>query len=68
MIRSMTAFASRRGSREGVDWDWDLRGVNGRGLEIRLRLPEGVDGLEPAARAALSARLARGNVALALRL
>ncbi len=68
MIRSMTAFASRRGSHRGLDWDWDLRGVNGRGLEIRLRLPEGIEGLEPAVRAALSARLSRGNVNLTLRL
>ena len=68
MIRSMTAFASRRGSFGGLDWDWDLRGVNGRGLEIRLRLPDGVEGLEAAVRSALSARLARGNVSLTLRL
>lgn len=68
MIRSMTAFASRRGSFQTLDWDWDLRGVNGRGLEIRLRLPEGVEGLEPAVRASLSARLSRGSVNLTLRL
>jgi uncharacterized protein (TIGR00255 family) len=68
MIRSMTAFASRRGSHERLEWDWDLRSVNGRGLELRLRLPEGVEGLEPAIRTALSARLSRGNVSLTLRL
>ena len=68
MIRSMTAFASRRGSFGDLQWDWDIRGVNGRGLELRLRLPEGIEGLEAAIRGALSARLARGNVSLALRL
>jgi uncharacterized protein (TIGR00255 family) len=68
MIRSMTAFASRRGAWDGTEWDWDLRGVNGRGLELRLRLPDGIEGLEPAVRAALSSRLSRGNVALTLRL
>jgi uncharacterized protein (TIGR00255 family) len=68
MIRSMTAFASRRGGWAGTEWDWDLRGVNGRGLELRLRVPDGVEGLEPAVRAALSARLSRGNVSLTLRL
>lgn len=68
MIRSMTAFASRRGSTQGLDWDWDIRGVNGRGLELRVRLPDGVDGLEPAVRSALSARLGRGTVNLTLRL
>lgn len=68
MIRSMTAFASRNSSFRDLDWDWDLRGVNGRGLEVRLRLPDGIEGLEPAVRSALSARLSRGNVNLALRL
>ncbi len=68
MIRSMTAFASRRGSLQTLEWNWDLRGVNGRGLEIRLRLPDGVDGLEPGVRSALSARLSRGSVNLTLRL
>ena len=68
MIRSMTAFASRRGTFGDLQWDWDVRGVNGRGLELRLRLPEGIEGLELAVRAALSARLARGNVSVALRI
>ncbi|MBP1804301.1 YicC/YloC family endoribonuclease [Rubellimicrobium aerolatum] len=68
MIRSMTAFASRRGDLDAIVWDWDLRSVNGRGLDLRLRLPEGIEGLEAGVRAALSARLSRGSVSLALRL
>lgn len=68
MIRSMTAFASRQGAHGAVAWDWDLRSVNGRGLDLRLRLPEGIEGLEAAARAALAARLSRGGVTLNLRL
>lgn len=67
-IRSMTAFASRRGERGSLAWDWDLRSVNGRSLELRPRLPDGIDGLEPALRAAVGARVARGSVSLALRL
>jgi uncharacterized protein (TIGR00255 family) len=47
---------------------WDLRAVNGRGLDLRLRLPDRPAGLERAARAALSKRIARGNVTLSLRL
>lgn len=68
MIRSMTAFASGAGTHGAQSWAWELRGVNGRGLDLRLRLPEGVDGLEPAVRAALSARLTRGNVSATLKL
>ena len=68
MIRSMTAFASRSGSFGPVSWAWEMRGVNARGLDLRLRLPEGIAGLEVALRAALTAGLARGNVTVNLRL
>lgn len=68
MIRSMTAFATSNGSSGPRAWLWELRGVNGRGLDLRLRLPDGVEGLEQAARAALSARLSRGSVSASLRL
>jgi uncharacterized protein (TIGR00255 family) len=47
---------------------WELRAVNGRGLDLRLRLPEGIEGLEAALRARLSQRLKRGAVNLSLRL
>lgn len=65
---SMTGFAERRGSDAGADWVWEIRAVNGKGLDLRTRLPEGIDGLEQGARAAVSARMARGNAALSLKL
>ncbi len=68
MVNSMTGFATRRGASAEASWVWDLRSVNGRGLDIRLRLPEGIDGLEQGIRAALSARLGRGSVTLSLKL
>jgi len=64
----MTAFASRAGGAQGFEWTWDLRSVNARGLDLRLRLPEGVAGLEQGVRQALSGRLARGSVTLSLKL
>jgi len=64
----MTAFASAEGAREGARWSWEMRGVNGKGLDLRLRLPEGTQGLEAALRERLSKALARGNVSLSLRL
>ena len=45
-----------------------MRGVNARGLDIRLRMPDGIEGLEPAVRGALGKALARGNVTVNLRL
>ena len=72
MVNSMTGFAQRDGSLAlaagEARWSWDIRAVNGRGLDLRLRLPDGVEGLEPAVRAALGAALARGSVSLSLRL
>jgi uncharacterized protein (TIGR00255 family) len=63
---SMTGFARRDGGGEGYRWTWELRSVNGKGLDIRLRLPAGFEYIEMAARARLSAGLGRGNVQAAL--
>jgi uncharacterized protein (TIGR00255 family) len=68
MIQSMTAFAGRSGAQGTHAWTWDLRGVNARGLDLRLRLPEAMPALEATVRAALSASLARGSITLNLRL
>jgi uncharacterized protein (TIGR00255 family) len=65
-LKSMTGFASRDGVAGPAAWHWELRSVNSRGLDIRLRLPPGFEGLEPRIRAALSQRLARGSVAVNL--
>ena len=68
MIQSMTAFASRSGSLDGATWAWEVRSVNARGLDLRLRLPDGIEGLEADVRAAFSKALKRGNISLTLRL
>ncbi len=67
MTRSMTGFASRSGGIEGWSWQWELRSVNGRGLDLRLRMPDWIEGLEQSVRKALTARLSRGSVTLNLR-
>lgn len=63
----MTGFAARRGEGAGHSWTWDIRSVNGKGLDIRLRLPDWVEGLEPLVRAAVAKSADRGNVSLNLR-
>mgnify|MGYP000005818649 FL=1 len=68
MTHSMTAFASRVGTHGAVSWQWEMRGVNARGYDLRLRIPDGIDGLEPALRKAVGAVVARGNVTVNLRL
>ncbi len=66
-LASMTAFASADGGSAGVSWSWEMRGVNGRGLDLRLRLPDGMAALEQPLRAALQTALTRGTVTLGLR-
>lgn len=62
----MTGFARAEGRDDGLHWIWELKSVNGRTLDLRCRLPQGMDGLEPAARAAAAERLKRGNVSISL--
>ncbi len=64
----MTGFASLRGAGQDHDWMWEVRSVNGKGLDLRLRLPDGIDGLEPLVRAAVGQAVARGNVSVNLKL
>jgi uncharacterized protein (TIGR00255 family) len=61
-LASMTGFARTEGEAAGTAWAWELRGVNGRGLELRFRLPPGMDALEPALREAAARVLRRGNI------
>ncbi|MCL3882653.1 YicC/YloC family endoribonuclease [Marivita sp. GX14005] len=67
MRQSMTGYASGQGAGLGLSWSWDLRSVNARGLDLRIRVPDWIDGLEPALRKKLGERLARGSVTLSLR-
>ncbi|NRB02097.1 MAG: YicC family protein [Rhodobacteraceae bacterium] len=64
----MTGFASSAGSAHGYSWTAELRSVNGKGLDLRLRVPDWIDGLEPAVRGTISGYVQRGNVTLNLRL
>ncbi len=68
MIQSMTAFASRTGGQQGASWIWEVRSVNARGLDLRIRLPEGLDGIEAEIRRQVGSAFKRGNINLSLRL
>jgi len=68
MTHSMTGFAALKGAEGSFSWSWDIRSVNARGLDIRLRLPDWIDGLEVATRKAVGAAVTRGNVSLGLRI
>lgn len=68
MLYSMTGFAAARGEGAGYSWSWDLRSVNAKGLDLRLRVPDWVEGLETGLRSRLSKALSRGSVSLSLKL
>ena len=62
----MTAFGRASGGDTQLSWSWEARSVNGRSLDVRVRLPAGFEGLEPGARSAVAARFKRGNVTCSL--
>ncbi len=62
----MTGFARTAFEAEGAKYSWELKSVNARGLEVRLRLPAGLDHLEAEVRAQLRERIARGSCFITL--
>ncbi len=61
-IVSMTGFARAQGEHGGSAFAWELRSVNGRGLDVKLRLPSGLEAQEFVLRDLAAKRLRRGNV------
>lgn len=61
-LASMTGFARTQGTSGAWSWAWELKSVNGKGLDVRLRLPAGWEGLENALRQTAGRVLTRGNV------
>jgi uncharacterized protein (TIGR00255 family) len=59
---SMTGFADSQGALDAVRWRWEAKSVNGRSLDLRLRLPPGFESIEPAARMLAGERFRRGNI------
>jgi len=67
-IASMTGFAREAGVTGDYQWAWELKTVNGRGLEVRVRTPSGLDALGEEARAQILKALTRGQGQLNLSL
>jgi uncharacterized protein (TIGR00255 family) len=62
----MTGFARTEGDELGISWIWEIKSVNGKSLDLRLRLSPGFDALEPQLRATLARRFRRGNFSAVL--
>ncbi len=65
-LSSMTGFARAGGQTEEISWTWEVRSVNGRGLDVRVRLPSGFEPLDAKIRQLVAARVKRGNVQVSL--
>lgn len=67
-IASMTGFARSGGQRPemGLSWTWEARSVNGKGLDVRVRWPNGFDALEAPAKELVARHLTRGSVTVSL--
>ncbi len=61
-VHSMTGFSRTEGGTETVSWFWELRSVNGKGFDLRLRLPPGLDTLEAKLRGLAGKRVSRGTI------
>jgi len=65
-LKSMTGFARADGVHGDTSWFWEVRSVNGRSLDLRLRLPSGLERLEAGTRSLCQEKLARGNCTVSL--
>jgi uncharacterized protein (TIGR00255 family) len=61
-LSSMTGFARADGVSGNYVWHWEIKSVNAKGLELRLRVPPGWDAIEPLLRARATEALARGTI------
>ena len=60
-LKSMTGFARTAGHQGHFRWSWEIKAVNAKGLDLRLRVPPGHDAMETEARARLAKKLSRGT-------
>jgi uncharacterized protein (TIGR00255 family) len=67
-ISGMTGFARSEGAAAGRRWAWEVRSVNGRGLDVKTRLPPGFEALEAAVREGAARRFKRGSIQASLTL
>ncbi|MEO0450394.1 MAG: YicC/YloC family endoribonuclease [Pseudomonadota bacterium] len=67
-LSGMTGFARTSGEADWGSWTWEARSVNGKGLDVRLNMPSGLEAVEQAVRKAASKAFKRGNLQLGLRI
>lgn len=67
-LSSMTGFGRAEGHFENYSWVWELRSVNGKSLDVRMRIPSGLDAFDQFVKAELKKVISRGNINVSLQL
>jgi len=67
-LSGMTGFARVGGTHEEISWSWEVRSVNGKSLDVRLRLPSDLSALDGPLRKRVSKDFSRGNMQISLNL
>lgn len=67
-LTGMTGFARAAGSHEAISWSWEARSVNGKSLDVRLRLPSDLSDLDGPVRKRAAQKFSRGNIQISLTL
>ena len=67
-LSGMTGFARVSGTHEEISWSWEVRSVNGKSLDVRLRLPSDLSALDGPIRKRISQDFSRGNLQVSLNL
>lgn len=67
-LSSMTGFGKAAGDLDLGSWTWEVKSVNGRGLDLRLNVPSGLEFLESEVKRRVQTRFRRGNLQLTLRI
>ena len=67
-VASMTGFGHADGEYAAFRWAWELRSVNGRGLDVRVRMPSDLSALETVIREKTAQKFKRGNIQISLQL
>lgn len=65
-VSSMTGFSRFESSTDVAAWTWEIRSVNGRGLDVRFKLPSFLSSFEDGFRKQVKNRFKRGNISVNL--
>lgn len=67
MVNSMTGFAAGTGQTDHYSWVFEIKSVNARGLDVRMRFAEGGEQLEPYVKKLITQSVSRGTINVSVR-